>query len=84
MNAVAERNCGQDAQWPSAAEIPSVFGMNFQAVYTGESVNEPGVGVGGYQNAAGLAERELLKEIEFVDASIGDIVNALKNKGIYD
>src|SRR6202522_144049 len=65
-------------------EIPSVFGMNFQAVYTGESVNEPGVGVGGYQNAAGLPSAELLKEIEFVDASIGDIVNALKNKGIYD
>jgi hypothetical protein len=66
------------------AEIPSVFGMNFQAVYTGESVNELGVGVGGYQNAAGLPSAELLKEIEFVDASIGDIVNALKNKGIYD
>jgi arylsulfatase A-like enzyme len=25
-----------------------------------------------------------LKEIEFVDASIGDIVNALKNRGLYD
>jgi hypothetical protein len=67
-----------------AAEIPSVFGMNFQAVYTGESVKEPGVGVGGYQNAAGLPSAELLKEIEFVDASIGDVVNALKNNGIYD
>jgi Type I phosphodiesterase / nucleotide pyrophosphatase len=68
----------------AAAEIPSVFGMNFQAVYTGESVNEAGVGVGGYVNAAGLPSAELLKEIEFVDASIGDIVNALKNHGIYD
>jgi hypothetical protein len=68
----------------AAAQIPAVFGMNFQAVYTGESVNEPGVGVGGYQNAAGLPSAELLKEIEFVDASIGDIVNALKNNGIYD
>jgi arylsulfatase A-like enzyme len=57
--------------------------MNFQAVYTGESVNEPGVGVGGYKNAAALPSAELLKEIEFVDASIGDIVNALKNSGIY-
>lgn len=66
------------------AEIPAVFGMNFQAVYTGESVNEPGVGLGGYQNSAGLPSAELLKEIEFVDASIGDVVNALKNNGIYD
>ena len=67
----------------AAAMTPAVFGMNFQAVYTGESVNEPGVGVGGYKNAAALPSAELLKEIEFVDASIGDIVNALKNSGIY-
>jgi arylsulfatase A-like enzyme len=26
----------------------------------------------------------LLSEIEFVDSSIGDIMNALKNAGIYD
>jgi Type I phosphodiesterase / nucleotide pyrophosphatase len=68
----------------AAAEIPAVFGMNFQAVYIGESVYEPGVGPGGYQNAAALPSAELLKEVEFVDASIGDIVNALKDAGIYD
>ena len=39
---------------------------------------------GGYQNAAALPSAELLKEIEYVDASIGDIVNALKDAGIYD
>ncbi len=68
----------------AAARVPAVFGMNFQAVYTGESVSEPGVAKGGYQNAAALPSEELLKEIEFVDASIGDIVNALKDAGIYD
>jgi len=67
-----------------AATTPAVFGMNFQAVYFGESLSEPGVGVGGYKNAAAVPSDELLKEIEFVDASIGDIVNALKNRGIYD
>jgi hypothetical protein len=66
------------------AEIPTLFGMNFQAVYIGESVTEPGVGTGGYKNAAALPSPELLKEIEFVDASIGEIVNALKNAGMYD
>ena len=66
------------------AETPAIMGMNFQAVYTGESVNEPGVGAGGYQNAAGLPSAELLEEIQSVDASIGDIVDALKDKGIYD
>ena len=66
------------------AEIPALFGMNFQAVYIGQSVVEPGVGAGGYQNAAALPSSELLQEIEFVDASIGDIVGALKNAGLYE
>lgn len=66
------------------AVTPALFGMNFQSVYIGQSVAEPGVGNGGYQNAEGLPSPELLKEIEFVDASIGDIVGALKSAGIYD
>jgi hypothetical protein len=68
----------------SPATTPAIMGMNFQSVYTGESVSEPGVGVGGYQNAAALPSAELLQEIESVDTSIGDIVNALKDRGIYD
>jgi len=67
-----------------AAVTPAAFGMNFQAVYFGQSLSEPSVGVGGYQNAAALPSDELLKEIKFVDASIGDIVTALKDRGIYD
>ena len=51
--------------------MPELFGMNFQSVYIGQSVNEPGVAVGGYQNAAALPSTPLLKEIEFVDTSIG-------------
>jgi hypothetical protein len=66
------------------AEIPALFGMNFQAVYIGQSVVEPGVGKGGYQNAAALPGSQLLQEIEFVDASIGDIVSSLKNAGIQE
>jgi hypothetical protein len=66
------------------AQKPAVFGMNFQAVYIGQSVSEPGVDNGGYQNAAGLPSAELLREIEFVDASIGEIIGALKQAGIYD
>jgi hypothetical protein len=63
---------------------PVVFGTNFQSVYVGESVSEPGVGNGGYQNAAALPSMALLQEIEYVDAAIGDIVGALKAAGIYD
>jgi hypothetical protein len=66
------------------AVTPALFGMNFQSVYIGQSVLEPTVGKGGYQNAAALPSSELLHEIEFVDASIGDIVGALKSAGIYE
>jgi hypothetical protein len=68
----------------AAAVTPVLFGMNFQSVYIGQSVSEPGVANGGYQNAAALPSMKLLGEIEFVDASIGDIVGALKAAGIYE
>ncbi|HXP07290.1 MAG TPA: hypothetical protein VN828_02285, partial [Acidobacteriaceae bacterium] len=68
----------------AAAKTPAIIGTNFQAVYTGESVNEKGVGTGGYQNAAALPSAFLIEEIESVDASIGDIVDALRNTGLYD
>jgi hypothetical protein len=68
----------------AAAQMPALFGMNFQSVYIGQSLNEPTVGAGGYKNAAALPSDELQGEIEFVDNSIGDIVNALKTAGRYD
>jgi arylsulfatase A-like enzyme len=58
--------------------------MNFQSVFTGQALVEPSVGTGGYQNAAALPTPALLNEIEYVDTSIGQIVNALKDAGIYD
>jgi hypothetical protein len=66
------------------AQVPAVFGMNFQSVYVGESVNEAGVASGGYKNAAAAPSPELQVEIEYVDTAIGTIVGALKNAGIYD
>jgi hypothetical protein len=67
-----------------AAQVPALFGMNFQSVYIGQSVNEPTVAAGGYQNAAAMPSTQLLNEIEFVDGSIGTIINALKTAGLYD
>src|SRR5580658_8188290 len=66
------------------AEIPAVFGMNFQSVYTGQILIEPNIGTGGYQNAAALPYPEVVSEIAYVDTSIGVLVSALKHAGIYD
>jgi hypothetical protein len=68
----------------AAAQVPALFGMNFQAVYIGQSINEPTVGAGGYQNAAALPTQNLLGQIRFVDSEIGLIVGALQSAGLYD
>jgi len=83
VNALLQQIAGQ-THLGAAAQVPELFGMNFQAVYIGQSVSEPGVGVGGYQNAAALPSAQLATEIEFVDSEIGVIVGALKSAGIYD
>jgi len=58
--------------------------MNFQVVSVGEKLIEQNVGTGGYQDAAGTPTTELLGEIQFVDAAIGEFVNELKSKGLFD
>ena len=66
------------------SEVPALFGMNYQSVFVGQALYEPSVGKGGYLNAAAAPSNELLNEIEYVDTSIGEIVNGLKDAGIFD
>jgi hypothetical protein len=66
----------------AAAQIPALFGMNFQALYIGQSLSESGGPVGGYQNAAAVPSAALLGQIEFVDSEIGAIVKALTSAGL--
>jgi hypothetical protein len=66
-------------------QVPTIFGMNFQAVSVGQKLIEASNGVtGGYMDAAATPTPALLNEIQFVDASIGAWVNELKAKGLYD
>ena len=73
VNALLKQIAGKTHDGAPAV-TPVVFGMNFQAVYTGEILVESGVGTGGYQNAAGLPSTELVSETEFVDTCIGEMV----------
>jgi hypothetical protein len=66
------------------ARVPTIFGMNFQAVSIGQKLIEKNVATGGYLDAMGTPSPDLLKEIEFVDASIGEMVDELKETGRYD
>ena len=69
------------------APVPTIFGMNFQAVSVGQKLIETINGVkvfGGYTDAAGTPTGPMLGEIKFVDASIGQLVVALTKQGLLD
>jgi hypothetical protein len=66
-------------------KVPTIFGMNFQAVSVGQKLIEKSNGMtGGYLDAAGTPSAALLNEFKFVDASIGAFVSELKKQGLYD
>ncbi len=69
------------------APVPTIFGMNFQAVSVGQKLIEKSLTPtvkGGYLDSQGTPSPALLGEIQFVDASIGKMVSALRSAGVYD
>jgi len=59
--------------------------MNFQAVSVGQKLNEKSNStVGGYLDAAGTPSAALLSEFQFVDDAIGEFVNKIKDRGLYE
>jgi len=63
--------------------VPAIFGMNFQAVSVGQKLIESGPGAGGYTDAQGTPTANLLEDIKFVDAAIGQMIGELKDRGRY-
>jgi Type I phosphodiesterase / nucleotide pyrophosphatase len=84
VNAILNEIRGKTHDGHSKAEVPVIFGMNFQAVSVGQKLIEKNVGSGGYQGPRGRPTSHLLGEIEFVDASIGKMVTELKKQGLFD
>src|SRR5262249_26488263 len=75
----------------SRAPVPTVFGMNFQAVSVGQklvyqhgSVAAGFSGTGGYTDPIGTPSASLLQEIEFVDSAIGKMVSELESHHLLD
>jgi hypothetical protein len=64
---------------PNGVTAPEILGMNFQAVSVGQKLIENGV-KGGYTDAAGDPTAPMAAEIKFVDAAIGQMVEALENR----
>lgn len=65
--------------------VPTVFGMNFQAVSVGQKLNEKSISKkGGYLDSVGTPSAALLAQIKFVDKMIGSMVAELKSHKLYD
>ena len=81
VNAVLNWINGKNHLGTASAPVPAIFGMNFQAVSVGEKLIAKGV-YGGFKDAAGTPTPAMLAEIEFVDSSIGQMVEALNKAGL--
>jgi hypothetical protein len=61
------------------APIPTLFGTNFQSVSVGEKLKG-----NGYADVLGTPSAGLASELDFIDASLGELVSALKKAGAYE
>jgi len=66
--------------------VPAVFGTNFQAVSVGEKLSTDPVSgeSGGYTDVLGTPGAGLSSELDFIDQSLGKMINELKSQGLYD
>jgi hypothetical protein len=82
VNGILNQIDGFTHNHAAQARVPTLFGMNFQAVSVGQKLIEPGVGSGGYLDAVGTPSALLLGEIQFVDQAIGKFVAAIHTQGL--
>ena len=62
------------------AKVPEIFGMNFQAVSVGQKLIEKNRPTRVYVDGMGIPTPSLLTEFQFVNDSIGNFVDELKDK----
>ncbi len=85
VNAVLNWIDGKNHLGNKETRVPTIFGMNFQAVSVGQKLIEASNSTtGGYLDATGTPGAALLSEFQFVDASIAQFVSELKAQGLYD
>jgi len=76
---------GKNHLGTKTAQVPTIFGMNFQSVSVGQKLIEASnATTGGYLDATGTPSAALLDEFKFVDASIGAWVSELRAQGLLD
>jgi len=79
VQAIINEIDGMRSDGSTAAPVPTVFGMNFQAVSVTEKLTP-----GGYLDAAGTPSALLESALSFVDSSLGRMVAALEEQRLRD
>ena len=85
VNAILNEIKGKDHLGKVETRVPTIFGMNFQAVSVAQKLIEKSNGVaGGYVDAMGTPTEALFNEFKFVDDAVGAMVKELKERDLYD
>ena len=85
VNAILNEIDGKNHLGTRKTQVPTIFGMNFQALSVAQKLIEGSNNTtGGYLDAAGTPSAALLDEFRFVDASIAAFVSELKANHLYD
>jgi hypothetical protein len=91
VQAILNEIDGKTHNGTAGAFVPTLFGMNFQAVSVGQKLiyphgdpPPPFTKRGGYQDSIGTPSPSLQQEITFVDAAIGRMVSELKAKKLFN
>jgi type I phosphodiesterase/nucleotide pyrophosphatase len=84
VNAILNEIDGLSHNGKKKTQVPTIFGMNFQAVSVGQKLIEATAGKGGYQDGMGTPSAFLLQEIQFADAAIGEWTAELQKQGLSD
>ena len=83
VNAILNQIDGKNHLGTKRTKVPTIFGMNFQAVSVGQKLIQTSNNTtGGYLDAAGTPSPALLNEFQFVDASIAQFVSELNKQGL--
>jgi hypothetical protein len=86
VKAIVNECKGFDHSGKHHVGTPAIFGMNFQAVSVGQKLKvDPNVPAltGGYKDPDGTPGAALDSALHFVNESLGDMIKALKEGGVY-
>lgn len=89
VKAILNEIGGMDSTGTTKTPVPTLFGMNFQAVSVGQKLPKSGPGddaglVGGYADAMGTPNSALAMQLDYVDGALGEITGALKTNNLSD